>query len=623
MPKHTIALPAAALLLSSCQTPLWNGPGPSKVRVSLDPGCIRSIGGVTRFRREQFITIHAAPTDHDMNDADWDLLLNELGVCFGREGGGRTWRRRQTPADPQRPGFPDVAHIRRYGAEARKERRGDPVQKPERWREMISCTHPESYCPWSKKKDAPWGPSSMESAAEFTAHYLKETFTDEDRPRYLEVLNEPMVKLKKIGGTPTDVAKLHVAVARRVRELCPNVLVGGYTAAYPEVEIRDFSHWNSWMKTFMDVAGADMDFFSTHIYDGVNVEGTPRRRTGSNSEALIDIIDAYSHISFGVAKPQIISEFGLIPKNSKDNKGHPYDPAVIGEMIHAATAQLMTFMDHPDRLTKVVPFILTKAHWTYNLPGCSEENPYPFLLWRKRGDGHELTHLALYYRFWQGVNGEWRASSSSDPDIRCHLLVDGKRLFVILCNLENASRTVVLDGLSDVAADRIALRRLTTRGVEPTLAETPLEAVPEPLQLAAGESAMLIIDSAAPVAPERQVRETRCYATTYLQDIVADTPITFDFRDVPTGRGTAVLRLGIGREQGTSRTPVVRVAGRRLAVPADWAGGDQSGRKNFFGVIEIPVPMELVTAVAAVEVIFPDSGGKVASAILQVNRLAP
>ena len=76
----------------------------------------------------------------------------------------------------------------------------------------------------------------MESAAEFTAHYLKETWGDEERPRYLEVLNEPMVKLKNIGGTPTDVAKLHVAVAKRVRKLCPNALIGGYTAAYPEVE---------------------------------------------------------------------------------------------------------------------------------------------------------------------------------------------------------------------------------------------------------------------------------------------------------------------------------------------------------------------------------------------------
>ena len=53
---------------------------------------------------------------------------------------------------------------------------------------------------------------------------------------------------------------------------------------------------------FMDVAGANMDFFSFHIYDGVNVKGTPRNRTGGNPEAIIDLIDTYSHIQFGAAK---------------------------------------------------------------------------------------------------------------------------------------------------------------------------------------------------------------------------------------------------------------------------------------------------------------------------------
>ena len=82
-----------------------------------------------------------------------------------------------------------------------------------------------------------------------------------------------------------------------------------------------------------------------------------------------------------------------------------------------------------------------------------------------------------------------------------------------------------------------------------------------------------------------------------------------------------MLRLGIGRERGRSLKPVVRIAGRALTVPDDWVGGDQSGRRNFFGVIEVPVPMSLVTSAPTVEVLFPDSGGKVASAILQINRL--
>jgi len=59
-------------------------------------------------------------------------------------------------------------------------------------------------------------------------------------------------------------------------------------------------------------------------------------------------------------------------------------------MIRSTNGQLMTFMDHPDRLIKVVPFFLTEGSWTYNLPGCSVENPYPFLLWRRKGKGHAI-----------------------------------------------------------------------------------------------------------------------------------------------------------------------------------------------------------------------------------------
>jgi hypothetical protein len=589
------------------------------VEVRLEPKCVRSIGGTSRFRREQFITIHASPDDKDMTEADWDFLLNDLEVSFGRDGGSRSWHRKITPADPERPDFPELDALRQNAEKAKQERHAAAHYSPERWREMILCTHPETYYARPDNKAAAWGPRTIEAAAEFTANLMKEFYEEAERPRYLEVFNEPFVKLRHFGGNVDDAAKQHVAVAKRVRRLCPNVLVGGYTAAYPEMEIRDFQHWTNWMKRFIDIAGSEMDFFSTHIYDGVNVEGTPRQRTGSNSQAITDLIDAYSHIALGEAKPQIISEFGLIP-TGKGTSGLPYTAECAGRMIHATNAQLMTFMDHPDRFIKVTPFILTKGGWTYNLPGCSEETPYPFLLWRKQGKEYLLTDLALFYRFWKGVNGEWRASQSSNPDLRCHMLADGDRLVVILCNLDGGTKQVNLSGLAGIDARQVTLRRLRTLGT-PALADTPLGAVPESLELSQAESAMLIIDAADPIRGTELVHEYRRYATTYLQEIEAGTPIRFEFKDVPVGKGTATLRLGIGREQGKSLKPVVRLASKALDVPTNWAGGDQSGRNSFLGMIEVPVPMELVTANPAFEIVFPDSGGKVASAVLQVNRL--
>lgn len=592
-------------------------PAAEAVNVTVDPACVRNIGGETEFDRTKYITIHATPYDQEMSEADLDYLENELQVSYGRDGGSRSWGRKTTPVDPKRPDFPDLDALRKNSAERRAERR----KAPEKTREIILCTHPETFYAREDNTGAEWGPRTIEGAAEFLAHFLKEAFDDAERPVYLEVFNEPFVKLKNFGGNVDHASRQHLVVARRVRELCPGVLIGGYTAAYPELEIDNFRHWNNWMSRFMDIAGAEMDFFSTHIYDGVNVEGEARQRTGSNAEAIMDIIDAYSHISFGVAKPHIISEFGQIPKHDKIHKGHPYSPRRSAEMIRSTNAQLMMFMDHPDRFLKVIPFFLTKGGWTYSQTGCSEETPYPFLLWRRKGDGYIKTDLVRFYEYWVGVEGQWRRSASSDPDVRCHLLVDGKRIRLLLTSIEEEPRTVNVSGLTDVKAKRVVLRTLTTHGDAPILKDTRFKAIPETIKLNAGESAMLIVDTAKPITPKQTIRETRCHATTYLQDIKANARISFRFEGVPTGEGTAFLRLGMGREQGKSRKPIVKLNGKELTVPTDWAGGDQAGRRNFFGMIEIPVTMNLLSSSPRIDVTFPDSGGKVSSAILQVNRI--
>jgi len=63
--RHTI-VPSSALvvlLLSGCVTArnaaatAGQRDVPTPVSVTLDPACVRNIGGVSRFRREQFITI--------------------------------------------------------------------------------------------------------------------------------------------------------------------------------------------------------------------------------------------------------------------------------------------------------------------------------------------------------------------------------------------------------------------------------------------------------------------------------------------------------------------------------------------------------------------------------------
>ena len=80
------------------------------------------------------------------------------------------------------------------------------------------------------------------------------------------------------------------------------------------------------------------------------------------------------------------------------------------------------------------------------------------------------------------------------------------------------------------------------------------------------------------------------------------------------------MRMGIGRAHNKSKKPTVTVNGTSINVPDDWAGYDQANRNQFFGIIEVPVPMNLIKASNAITLNFPDPGGSVSSLILNVEK---
>ncbi|QDT70816.1 Beta-porphyranase A precursor [Planctomycetes bacterium MalM25] len=616
--QRVFARCAHALGFCVLVAPALAAPAAEVVRVVVDPTRVRDIGGVTRLDRAQFLSIHESPGSKDMTPEQHRLLREELDVRYGRDGGSLSWQSKRVPADPSNPDLPDVERMKELLEKDRQRGRG-PKGAPADVRDVVLCTHPEHLHAMAGNEHTAWGPRNYEGIAEFTAQYLKHQYTDKNRPVYLEVFNEPFVKARKMGTTVEAMSEQHLHVARRVRELCPEVKVGGYSAAYVELELRNFQHWDSRQKTFMDIAGAEMDFFSYHIYDGVNIKGEPRVRTGSNSEAIMDLIDTYSAIQYGVAKPILITEFGGIPTASMDPA--PYDAGRSAGMLYSLVGQLMTFMDHPDCLEKVIPFLLGVAEWTYTKetePG--EANV--FLLWRKDADGKLVeTDLMLYYKFWEGVAGEWRQSRSSNPDVRTQLWADGNRLILAMMNLDDQPKRVELAGLEGVSTKSIRGRFLQTRTDQPKLGDRQLDRLPTKITLRPGAAAMLILETDGPIPRESTVREHRVYATECLKDIVAKQPMRFRFEGVPTGEGTMAIRLSSGRELGKRKLPLrVRFNGKRLKVPNNWMGGDQAGRKNYFGMIEIPVPNELAKPSSVVEVTYPDTGGKTAAVVLQVNR---
>jgi hypothetical protein len=86
---------------------------------------------------------------------------------------------------------------------------------------------------------------------------------------------------------------------------------------------------------------------------------------------------------------------------------------------------------------------------------------------------------------------------------------------------------------------------------------------------------------------------------------------------VPTSSvAFATLRMSIGRKHDRSKSPTISINGEIISVPANWKGYDQANRDDFFGMIEIDVPVESLQANTSVTLEFPDSGGHLSSLVL-------
>ena len=98
--------------------------------------------------------------------------------------------------------------------------------------------------------------------------------------------------------------------------------------------------------------------------------------------------------------------------------------------------------------------------------------------------------------------------------------------------------------------------------------------------------------------------------------------INFNINNVSinsNGFGEAVLRVGVGRDHGKSLKPTqVKNNNTTIEVPENWRGSDRKGRDSFFGVLEIPVPYNLLVANNTVSVTFSDEGGTCKQSYLQV-----
>ncbi|MFY0601876.1 MAG: T9SS type A sorting domain-containing protein [Cyclobacteriaceae bacterium] len=612
----------------------------AQVQVDVNLDVNHTVGGVSTFEREKFITMHG-----DISSRDWDGqnftddlmgdFLEGYDAYFGRTTGGITWIANQVKEDPNRPGQIDVDDLKSRGLSSRNTYAGktDKHQYEYRSNSIIGAQY---YPFWPGSSSNPccngtsWKFKDGLATGEYMGHYLNEFFGDNGPPktRLVEVMNEPMYHFvthpSTFTSTPREIAEFHNDVADGIRAVNDEVLIGGYTAAFPDFEKNDFQRWEDRWKLFIDVAGEKMDFWSIHLYDFPAFGGKEIYRKGSNIEATFDMMEHYSMLSFGVAKPFVISEYGA---QTHDFFNTNWSGLRDWMFVKSTSSMMMTFMDRPNLIEMTIPFMVEKAEW-----GRTNGFPHGTRLLRQRkedpsdtGNGEEwvYTDMIRFFELWKNVKGKRVDSHPSDPDIQADAYVDGKKAFIVLNNLNFDQERISIKpyGVENNTLSSVLVRHLHRMGDVGVIDEEELSAFPGELVIDSEGTMVLECTFENDIEVNHTSEETKYYATEYLKPIVAGSSTLFSINDITkseSGHGEAVLRLGVGREHGRSLHPSVEVNGNTIDVPMDWKGYDQASRESFYGVLEIPVPYSFLDIDNEISVQFEDGGGHIASIAMQV-----
>ena len=636
-----------------------NPPSLDPVYVQVHLARTRQVGNIAHFDRKRHITLHASHTErewqHGIRDADnfTDNLLADfiLGrdVYFGRNSGLITWyAKNEITQDPARPGWADPASIAQWGAHVRQDyEENTDIHPYESRSDEVLVAQFEPFWPDGTPTSKGWAFSQADTAEEpfgtavgdfmgrFTNHFYDRggLQSGQPAPPYIEIINEPewdLLDNPTNPPTPPDLIwKFHKNVAQQLRAHNDQALIGGYTTTFPDLDKDNFREWNEEWKSFIDIAGSSMDFWSLHIYDW------PTRniyRKGGYIEAMFDMIDYYSEATLGIRRPYVISEYGA--QSGWPLLTQPWSSWRDWLKVQSTNAMLMSFLERPDLMLKTIPFMVVKGEWGRH---PTTGNAYTSRLMRQANEPASnsgewiYSDFIYFYDLWSEVNGLRIDTQSGDVDIQADAYLSGNRLFVILNNLirnpGDGMRTIHLSpiGTPGRPVESVQVKHVYWNGQQVTMEESTHPGELASVQIG-GEAAIVLKYTFAsePMAPELVTVENKYFSTEYLWAIDAGSAVNAEIPGVATADlDRAILRIGIGRAQARSKSPVVVFNGTELTVPYNLLGYDGDSRENFFGILQVPVPPHIVQESNQVAIIFPDSGGHVSTVALRTFRVVP
>lgn len=599
-----------------------------------------SVGGVDKFDRQKYLTLHSTLSDSDWNGEEDKLkyLMEDLDVYFGRDNGSPVWNINQAKEDPSRLGYADPEHTQQRGKERREEYYGiskAPLHNYDNRGSIMvgGQLHPYWFGTTNPCCDGEsWKIDGGSGAGDFLGQFVNEFFRDEGlqpseghpRPAYVEILNEPLYELVSVGTVePIEVFDFHKDAAIAFKKQNSDVKIGGYTAAFPLFEKNNFQRWHERMKLFIDTSGEYMDFYSLHFYD-FGTESNPtggRLFRGGRLEATLDMVDHYSLLKLGTVKEHVISEYGSI---NNDLSESPWSALRDWTYLRSFSPMMLQFMDRPDTMSKTIPFVPIKALWGTDDKGT----PYPWRLLiqdkeRPGGTSDEwvFSELIKLYELWSDVKGTRVDSFSTNDKFLIDSYVEANKAYVVISNLTNEAENIALHKLGVVENDiqSVKVKHLYFDGTNPQLDVSDSNIDLDNVHIAKEATIILEFTYTSDIKIDGSSAETKYFATEYLKPINANENNRFTIENVNKGEyGEALLRIAIGRDHGSSLTPKVTfnnvVLEGEIQLPEDL----QSPRPRFFGMLEVAVPAELLKPSNQIDINFPDDGGHIASVNMKV-----
>ncbi|WP_281989516.1 T9SS type A sorting domain-containing protein [Aquimarina aggregata] len=612
------------------------------VNVSIDLEKQRFLGEESNLDRSKYFNLHNAS-----EEPAFPTFLKDNNFGFGRRF-----------FDPHS----DRSFVNPIGNYPTTPATSDGIVRPVR--RFIATSNPASS--WTADSDPTTGAISA-------ARYFVDVVDTNNRPEYWEPFNEPFIKANNFinAAAPTgqDVVRKMSEWFRDMARGIHNtpelakMKVIGFSSAFPSYARRDFSEtWQNHMKLFIDVAGADIDALSVHPYDGVNQIGQSNGRSGSNSEAILDLLEAYTDEVLGEPKKLAITEFGVIERDFPLGPAPGfYNESAAAITINGLNSMLFNFFERQDNIEICIPFITGRADFFYNDfnadGGDGTPQPYVPAYLRPtevlsvrdpntglfRNDEFVLTFKENFFKFWKDVKGDRARITSDNLDVQVQAFVDGNTAYVALNNLDSADKVVNLNFLNTTGTvTNVSTSFLVINGQNTPIYEpgTDSNTLPSSVTLKVGETRMLKITYDTAIQFTSSIIRKKYYGTSTQASvdkaptviITANDPKTFIIDGVVKGTsGDATLRLGVGIPITTgvgSTTPTnldrlpseVTFNGTTLTIPSNWKGNDQTGRADFFGVLELDVPHNIISdGNNTVTVRYTQAGGRIASVVLSLE----